>query len=163
MCRVDWASFRFFRLAWVPPLGGMAATSRRRYVAPEKFAPHYRLLILRMTSPWRRRGGPRGELSAALARFIALLSILGVRCCTMVGRCWWPLQSTPWIGLAVDARAMEVQMYPAKRKKGASLREAVLGLQAAARMSALSIVPAAPCLNFLRWVVPGGCGHPRSV
>ena len=57
---------------------------------------------------------------------------------------------------------MEVQIEPAERGDRMSLREAVLGMQAASAMSARSVLGAASHLNFLQRIASGGFCHLRS-
>ena len=62
----------------------------------------------------------------------------------------------------VDAESMKVSIDLCERKKGMSLREAIIGLEPWAHMAARTFLATVPYLNFLRMVAPAGFCDLRS-
>ena len=56
----------------------------------------------------------------------------------------------------------KVKIVERKVLKALSLRQGALGLSPGSTTSARALLPPAPFLNFLQWVIPAGCCHLRS-
>ena len=108
------------------------------------------------------KGAKRELLFAGLAQPMFPLARLGVRYHAKGGNRRRPCRSTQGIGFSVDANSMEVKGGPSEQKRGTSLREAIMGLETLAHMSARMLLALVSRLGFLHWVVPGGSCHLRG-
>ena len=89
-----------------------------------------------------------------MARFVGVLTRMGVPFRSKPSKRWWPCQTLPWLGFDVDARAMRVHRTVGKLEKGKSLR-----LQCAA--STVGEGPSAKkallCVSYLNFQGHGRC------
>ena len=108
------------------------------------------------------KGGGREQLFVCPAQVLSLLTRLGARYHAKEGEQRRPRRYTPWIGFILNADSTEVKIDQSKQTEGTTLREAIMGLETSARVSARALPAAVSRLNFLQWVAPGGFRRFRS-
>ena len=87
----------------------------------------------------------------SMARYVELLSHVGVRLRAPGGKRWWPSPSNPWICFTVNTKEGVVEIGTRKRQMYVFLRNAVMGLQAGMSVRARTVMATASILNSFQW------------
>ena len=107
------------------------------------------------------RGG-RDALAADMAGAMSLLGNMGAKFHTKGEERWWPTCRISRLGFEVGARLGAAKLEERQVQRGTRLREEIFEASPGPEAPARALLASVSCLNFLRWVIPGGFCHLRS-